>query len=417
MRIRCVAIAAEKSAIRSAIFALALQACLTGHAMAGPDETEQAASAAYARADYSTALALIRPLAEAGNSRAQVDLGGLYFEGYGVAKNTVEACRWFRKAADQDFVPGQFFLALCLRESAGMSHDSAEVREWLRKAADQGYAPAEVALGAPFSPLSGSTATPDQVEGPRWFQKAVADGYPPALVMLGMTHAIHFWPQEQEEAIRLFRLAAEKGDVTAEEQLGRIYSQGMGLQPDYAEAFKWDLKAAEHGDTRSQTQLAWSYAQGRGVPKDSVQARMWYDISRRNVPTTVGALDKAMVQLKKTVEELFDTATGPMTDAQKAQAKSMADVWIANHPGAPHRPTERPSMWVSPGALAAMPDSEMRTRTRDAGHAQSAPPMSSPQPDAAATTPADSLHPCTHDEANQKRIAIQNGYTTIPNCQ
>jgi hypothetical protein len=43
--------------------------------------------------------------------------------------------------------------------------------------------------------------------------------------------------------------------------------------------------------------------------------------------------------------------------------------------------------------------------------------MSSPQPDAAATTPADSLHPCTHDEANQKRIAIQNGYTTIPNCQ
>ena len=55
----------------------------------------------------------------------------------------------------------------------------------------------------------------------------------------------------------------------------------------------------------------------------------------------------------------------------------------------------------------------------------SGPVLTEPPPVALPSTPAQaatataqtSQRPCTQDEATQKRIAIRNGYTVIPNCQ
>jgi TPR repeat protein len=63
---------------------------------AGPWEDGMAA---YNRGDYMPAIRLFRPLAEAGNARAQHLIGVMYHRGQGVARNSVRALAWFSVAA------------------------------------------------------------------------------------------------------------------------------------------------------------------------------------------------------------------------------------------------------------------------------------------------------------------------------
>jgi TPR repeat protein len=72
---------------------------LTGFAaLAGPWEDGMAA---YNRGDYVPAFRLFRPLAEAGNARAQTALGAMFRKGQGVPKNPLRARMWFSLAAKQ----------------------------------------------------------------------------------------------------------------------------------------------------------------------------------------------------------------------------------------------------------------------------------------------------------------------------
>jgi TPR repeat protein len=64
--------------------------------LAGPWEDGMAA---YNRGDYVPAIRLFRPLAEAGNPKAQSLLGVMYHRGQGVARNSLRAFVWFSSAA------------------------------------------------------------------------------------------------------------------------------------------------------------------------------------------------------------------------------------------------------------------------------------------------------------------------------
>lgn len=62
---------------------------------------------------------------------------------------------------------------------------------------------------------------------------------------------IYFRGQEVKknlnEAVKLFRLAAEQGFVRAQYNLGVIYQKGLGVTKDHQEAVKWFKRAAEQG--------------------------------------------------------------------------------------------------------------------------------------------------------------------------
>lgn len=53
---------------------------------------------AYDKGDYTTALRLMRPLADQGLAAAQNNLGWMYAHGRGVPQDEAEARKWFRKA-------------------------------------------------------------------------------------------------------------------------------------------------------------------------------------------------------------------------------------------------------------------------------------------------------------------------------
>ena len=61
-----------------------------------------------------------------------------------------------------------------------------------------------------------------------------------------------------------------------------MYSQGRGVPQDDAEAIRWYRLAAEQGLARAQAALGLMYANGRGVLKDSVITPMWYTVADAN---------------------------------------------------------------------------------------------------------------------------------------
>jgi TPR repeat protein len=69
--------------------------------------TVEDAIAAYKRKDYASALSLFRSLAEAGDPRAQNDLGAMYSKGDGVPQDYAEAVKWHRRAAEQGYPQAQ----------------------------------------------------------------------------------------------------------------------------------------------------------------------------------------------------------------------------------------------------------------------------------------------------------------------
>lgn len=75
---------------------LAVQILGSACALAGPWEDGMAA---YNRGDYVPAIQLFRPLAAAGNSKAQSLLGVMYRKGQGVAKSVPHAFMWLSLAS------------------------------------------------------------------------------------------------------------------------------------------------------------------------------------------------------------------------------------------------------------------------------------------------------------------------------
>jgi TPR repeat protein len=65
-------------------------------ALAGPWEDGMVA---YNRGDYVPAVKLIRPVAQAGNAKAQNVMGVMYRKGEGVARSSAKAFMWFSLAA------------------------------------------------------------------------------------------------------------------------------------------------------------------------------------------------------------------------------------------------------------------------------------------------------------------------------
>ena len=88
-------------------------------------------------------------------------------------------------------------------------------------------------------------------------------------------------PQDYEEAVKWYRLAAAQGNVSAQYSLGLAYEKGQGVSQDYKEAVKWYRLAAAQGYQVAKINLGVMYANGTGVRQDLVRAYMWFTLAAR----------------------------------------------------------------------------------------------------------------------------------------
>ena len=96
------------------------------------------ADAARARGDYATALRIWRARAEQGNANAQVNLGAMYYLGYGVAQDYAEAVKWNRLAASQGNLTAQSNLGAMYALGLGVAKDDVRAHMWLNLGATTG---------------------------------------------------------------------------------------------------------------------------------------------------------------------------------------------------------------------------------------------------------------------------------------
>jgi TPR repeat protein len=89
----------------------------------------------------------------------------------------------------------------------------------------------------------------------------------------------HGVPQDDQEALKWYRLSAHQGLDDAQHNLGTLYAIGKGVPQDYTEAFKWYLLAAGNGNPLACGKLGLLYENGWGVPQDYVQAHMWFNLA------------------------------------------------------------------------------------------------------------------------------------------
>jgi len=130
-------------------------------------------------------------------------------------------------------------------------------------------------------------------------------------------------PRDYAQAVVWYRKAADQGDAAAQNNLGRMYVGGQGVPRDYAQAVVWLRKAAEQGNALGQVNLGTMYDHGHGVPQDYAQAHMWYNLAASSAEDDAARNEAAKVR---------DLVATKMTPAQIAEAQRMAREWMQSHP-------------------------------------------------------------------------------------
>ena len=210
---------------------------------AGPLED---AESAYRDRDYPRALALLEPLANQGDSRAQAMLGSMYSNGYGVRRDARRAEGLLRKAADQNNAQAQSMLGMMYYLGFDLPQNLQEAAALLQRAAEHGNATAQINLASMYA--TGSGVTRDPARAVFWYEKAAEQGNPAAQYSLGVTYDLDKSgvPKNHALSVSWYRRAAEQGYSTAQFSLAEKYLKGEGVPQDYFEAYKWLVISLEY---------------------------------------------------------------------------------------------------------------------------------------------------------------------------
>ena len=177
---------------------------------AGPQDVK-AGIDAWAHGDYVTAVAIWRPLAEAGDPDASFNMGQAYRLGRGVLVDLGTAQSWLEKAARKDHVDAQATLGLLLFQNG----NQADGLKWLKLAAEKGDARAMLVFGTAL--FNGDGVAQDPVLGYAYVSRSAAQGLEPAKNTLAQMDDI--MPLEQRK--KGVALAMQKAKTQAVRDAGK----------------------------------------------------------------------------------------------------------------------------------------------------------------------------------------------------
>jgi len=161
---------------------------------------------------------------------------------------------------------------------------------------------------------------------------------------------------------------AEGGNPVAQNSVGALYNNGLGVLQDNAQAFVWYSKAAEQNFPLAMRNLANLYATGHGVAYDLPTARMWY--SRAAVlgdSVSAEKLKTLEAMMANSRQALSPSASANLSSTQPARVGTNKQ-YVAPLPGEPAPPSAVPVPVVNsvplvssfPGATDTLGTAESR---------------------------------------------------------
>jgi TPR repeat protein len=85
--------------------------------------------------------------------------------------------------------------------------------------------------------------------------------------------------EDYEAAISILQKEAEKGNAEAQNELGKCYANGTGVEQNDEEAFKYFQMAADQGYAKSLYNVGVYYENGLGVDQDDTKAVRYFKLA------------------------------------------------------------------------------------------------------------------------------------------
>ena len=181
--------------------------------------------------------------AQNGDPQACGVLGEIYRRGESVETDYAAAYKWTKLAAESDNVLGIYNLAVFYEKGICVEKDTIRAEELYAEA-----------------------------EGP--LKKLASEGDPRACIDLGYNYEYRYDdPELFEEAVKLYRIAADSGYAFAQYVLGFKYYYGSVVEKDVEEGLKWLKTAADGGCRPAQFLLGNILFNGIGVEVNETAAQ------------------------------------------------------------------------------------------------------------------------------------------------
>ncbi|HFH3921553.1 SEC-C metal-binding domain-containing protein [Pseudomonas aeruginosa] len=127
--------------------------------------------------------------------------------------------------------------------------------------------------------LAGDRESDDERKGEGWrlVDRAAEAGHADAQIYVAenLMRGLGLYMMDLKAAREMYERAADQGHPAALAQLGAIYEQGLGCEPDAAAAARYTIRAAEAGYPQGQYNLFVLYYKGSGVEQSLDEALKW----------------------------------------------------------------------------------------------------------------------------------------------
>jgi len=183
-----------------------------------------------------TALGWIEKSAAQGHPAALNDLGGMYFNAWGIRRDYRKAMECFRQSARKGFNKAFYNVGLMYDEARGVKKDIDEAVRWYW-------------LGVRRNNVASMCALADiYTYGPRKYRN-------------------------KARAVRLMLRAARTGDAHSQYHLALYIERGIGCNKDHKKAMAWLRKSADKGFEEARGALHWMWTRGEAGPGDEQYAK------------------------------------------------------------------------------------------------------------------------------------------------
>jgi len=221
--------------------------------------------------------------ANTGNAVSQYELAEHIASNY----NWAESIIWYRKSAEQGHLDAQYGLAKSLLDDNNSASGSnlTEALQWLTQASGKNHAAAQVAFANLYR--DGIRIPGNADEAGRLYRSAADLGNVEAQYRVAWLFE-KLGKSKYKDSIAWYEKAANSSQPTVNEEywqevsrfrLGEIYEAGKMDKKDLVKAFSWYELAAQHRNSYAMAKLAAMYEKGLGIKRDRPKALMWYMIA------------------------------------------------------------------------------------------------------------------------------------------
>jgi TPR repeat protein len=246
----------------------------------------------------------------------------------------------------------------------GDLRNPAEGLKWFQRGIERGDDASRLILGEMY--VDGNGIERNMAEGLRLLQPLAEKGVSLAVYKLGVIYLFgdNYVGRDYAKALQWYQRAAALGVARAQNDIGYMVENGLGIEKDPRRAAEWYRIAGEQGWGKAQVNLGRLYENGAGVPRDLKEALYWYRLASDSPLEEDRAAARARVE---TIRKRVDSAQIAEVDARANKWRKLAaEETVARLP-APVDPSYRP-----PSAVASV-DQSYRPPAASSGSSPAAP--------------------------------------------